>query len=294
MSYEPNYIGYELGYYLCPAYKGYVDCNIFYILLQNPKPDKNAEMFSVKLGKTRTLDKMFYSDCKKVLIYLTIDGGTFTVYDIELSRKKDGTLFFDAVSFLEQLNIEYEMQNTSYYRYLKARLQENRLELILQEDYSEISIIHRRISSDDREFLRVYKNNKINNTLKKGYFFIEYASDRLMNYHNVEYFKSENEVLEYIRNEYSGTDGEIITTYSVEELMRGQCYQQKSRMGCHESDMHIVLVHDKNLPILFRFIDSTRQEDGERIVLSGHLKMAKTEEEVKKVIEIYNSLQVYG
>lgn len=291
MYYKPNYIGYELGYYLLPKYKGYKNCDFFFVLLQNPYPDENAEQFSVKLGKTRSLDGKFYADCKKVLVYLTIDDGVFTVYDIELKRKKDGTLFFDAVAFLEQLNIEYEMRDTSNYRHFKARLDEKKLELILQDDNSQVSIIHRRICADDVETIKDYKNNKIKSLLQKGYFLIVYASDHRINYHTVEYFRSENDVKEYIYNNYSGTAGEIVTTYSISELLQGQCYQLGSRFGTCKSNVHIVLVHDANLPFLYRFIDGTERENGEKIILSEHLKTAMNETEIKRIIDIYNDLQ---
>ena len=45
----------------------------------------------------------------------------------------------------------YKVTDTSYYRYFKSRLRENRREIINDEDPSEFAIIHRRINADDFE-----------------------------------------------------------------------------------------------------------------------------------------------
>lgn len=66
MRYKADYVGYELGNFLPPDYRGHENCDVFFLLLQNPSPDTKAETFSVRLGKTRYLDDPFSSDCLKV------------------------------------------------------------------------------------------------------------------------------------------------------------------------------------------------------------------------------------
>lgn len=158
MHYKSDYIGYELGNFLLPDYKGHENCDAFFLLLQNPSPDINADTFCVKLGKARYLDGPFYSDCLRVLIYCEVDGGCFSIYHINLKTKKEGSRYFDAESFLNQLSVEYKVTDTSHYRYFKSRLHESRREIIINEDSSEFAIIHRRINADDFELLSVHRN----------------------------------------------------------------------------------------------------------------------------------------
>lgn len=89
-------------------------------------------------------------------------GGYFSIYDISLSEKKDGTNYFDAVSFLNQLKLEYKENDLQHYRYFKSRLRDIRQDIRIN-DSSTVSFIHRRINADDYEMsntfsLRVSKN----------------------------------------------------------------------------------------------------------------------------------------
>lgn len=157
MEYKANYIGYELGNFLPPMYKGCEKAGVFFLLLQKPISN-DGETFSVKLGKTRFLDGFFYTDCLKVLVYLCSNGGQFNIYNIELKKRRNGTKYFDAVDFLNQLGIAYEISDTANYRYFKSKLYESRGELILNEGESKFSVIHRRINADDYERLSIYYN----------------------------------------------------------------------------------------------------------------------------------------
>lgn len=156
--YEENCIGYELGNFLPPKYKGSEKCEMFFLLLQNPNPDKESEDFLVKLGKTRFLDGGFKSDCLKALVYLALGEGQLAIYDLKLSTRKNGTKYFDAVFFLEPLGIEYSMCDTWHYRYFKSRLhkREVKKEIVLKEDNKVVQIIDRRINADDYERIRTY------------------------------------------------------------------------------------------------------------------------------------------
>lgn len=159
--YIENYIGYELGYFLSPKYKGSENCELFFLLLQNPNPNQNSENFFVKLGKTRFLNGDFKADCQKVLVYLSTENEQFTIYNIELSTNKNGEKYFDAVSFLDTLEIEYSLCDTSHYRYFKSNLRGSRVrkELILHENNTKFSVINRRINADDCESLTTYYNH---------------------------------------------------------------------------------------------------------------------------------------
>ena len=159
MKYLADYIGYELGHFLLPKYSGAENCNVFFLLLQTPEQTGDAQPFRVKLGNSRFLKGNFCDDCLKVLLYFGTNGGMFSIFDIELKTHSDGTRFFDAVAFLNQIGVEYEMTDLKHYRYFSARLQQYAKEIIIQEEnLSSFSIIHREINEDDYERLNVYKN----------------------------------------------------------------------------------------------------------------------------------------
>lgn len=95
-------------------------------------------------------------------MYYAAEGGFFSIYDIPLSEKKDGIKYFDAVSFLNQLKLEYKENDLQHYRYFKSRLRDIRQDIRIN-DNSTVSFIHRRINADDYEMsktfsLRVSKN----------------------------------------------------------------------------------------------------------------------------------------
>lgn len=288
MRYKADYIGYELGYFLLPDYTGHEKCDVFFLLLQNPIPDTNAETFGIRLGKTRSLDAPFYSDCLMVLVYLAVDGGRFSVYPVNLKEKKDGSKYFDAESFLKQMGIEYKPADTAGYRYFKRRLRESRREIIMKEDSDEFSIIHRRINADDFESLTVHRNTK--DALKSAYFLTIRAFDRKVNYREIMCFATEEELKDYIKNEFSATDGEEIASYTIAQLMEGKSYEQGHRMGAGTTRIHVQVIHDSNLVALYRFLDSAELEDddGEPVRLSSYLQKANSFENIEEVIFAFN------
>lgn len=286
--YKANYIGYELGNFLLPDYKGHEKCDVFFLLLQNPKPADDCETFTVKLGKTRGLNDEFFADCLKVLIYLERDGGQFSIHPVELKTKNDGTKYFDAESFLNQIGIEYKAVDTHNYRYFKARLYKYRKELIIKEDASEFSVIHRRINADDVESLIVHRNTK--NVLKDAYFLTLYAKDRLVSYREVLYFATEEELLEYIREEFSATDGASIIGYTVDQLMKGASYEQGHRQGTETTTFDVRVIHNTNLSFLYNFLDTIEFEDDDEIdmPLSYYLREAKSVDDIENVVCLFN------
>ena len=288
MRYKADYIGYELGNFLHPRYQGHEKCDVFFLLLQNPAPDKDADTFCAKLGKTRYLDVPFYVDCLKVLVYFEVDGGQFSVHPINLKTKKDGTKYFDAEAFLKQMGVEHEMADTSDYRYFKSRLRESRREIIMKEDFSEFSIIHRRISADDFESLAVHKNTR--DALKNMYFLTTRAFSNVVNYRWIECFATEEELKEYLKNEFSGTDGDEITGYTIAQLMEGKSFNQSHRMGGGTTVTHVQVIHNSNLTALYRFLDSSelRDDNGEPIQLSLYLKKANSYKDIENVICVFN------
>lgn len=158
-----DYWGYELGNFLVPKID---NIGMFFLMLQKPlhykDVDDGVQSFQVKLGKTRFLNGDFSTECLKVLVYYATEGGYFSIYDISLSEKKDGTKYFDAVSFLNQLKLEYKENDLQHYRYFKSRLRDIRQDIRIN-DSSTVSFIHRRINADDYEMsktfsLRVSKN----------------------------------------------------------------------------------------------------------------------------------------
>lgn len=293
MRHIADHIGYELGNFLPPRYSGYEKSDVFFLLLQNPTPNYSTEKFSVKLGKTRFLNGEFYTDCLKALLYFAIDGGRFFICDIQLNVKKDGSKFFDAIAFLDQMGVEYEVSDVSHYRYFKSRLYECKRELILNEDPSKFFIIRRRISPDDFERVEAHYNHE-KSILQQGFFLLTNAHNPpLIEYRWIEYFRTKKELIEYIQHEYSGTDAEIITMYSFSELLNGQMYKVEHRQGAALSDIYITIIHDTNLDKLYRFLDCAEvtDDEGNTICLSEHMKAAENTDEILEIICIFNESQ---
>lgn len=288
MRYEADYIGYELGNFLLPDYRGHEKCDVFFLLLQKPIPNTNAESFYVKLGKTRYLEGPFYSDCLKVLVYFAVDGGQFSVHPINLQTRKDRISFFDAESFLLQRGVEHKLVDISHYRYFKSRLSDCRREIIIKEDFSEFSIIHRRINADDFESLTVHRNTK--DVLKNTFFLTIRAISNNASYHWVECFATEKELTDYLKNDFGGTDGEEILGYTIAQLMNGKSYQQSQRMGAGTIRTHVQVIHNTNLAALYRFLDSAGLENnnGEQVCLSQYLQKANSFQDIVDVICTFN------
>lgn len=56
----------------------------------------------------------------------------------------------------------------------------------------------------------------------QGYFYFCIASDPpIVEYHELQYFTSEEELYKYLFREYSGTDGDKIPQYTITDLKKG-------------------------------------------------------------------------
>ena len=292
MDYK-SYIGYELGHFLMPRYEGYHGGEVFFLLLQNIYSDPDAEEFFIKLGKTRLLGGDFHSDCLKVLLYLKCnDDEQFSIHNIEMTSNKDGRKVFDAVGFLDEMGIAYEANDTSHYRYFKSRLYQKAREIRINTDKDFFAVVHKPIDADDYEKIHVF-HNYTSELLQQGFFLLTSASDRMINYHNIEYFQTEEELIRFIKDEYEHTDSEIVTTYSLSDLLQGQQYSIEPRQGTLQSSINVLLVHITNLYKLFRFLDEVKISDkkGNPVQLSSLIKSAKDPASISKIIDIYNGCQ---
>ena len=127
--------------------------------------------------------------------------------------------------------------------------------------------------------------------LKGGFFISICAEEDWVNYHELIYAASEEELRQELHNTFSGSDGEVILKYSTEELMKGQYYMQDSRMGSRQTREDILVVHDSNIDKLFTILDQAMLKDknGNRIRLSDYIKKAKTINQIEQVVDAYNA-----
>ena len=293
MRFNADYWGYELGHFLPPEVD---DIGRFFILLQKPMHyyEENDDTFLVKLGKSRFLDKNFKIDCLKVLVYSS-SSGEFNLHNIELKSKKDGTKYFDAVSFLDSLGIKYKINDTSNYRHFKSRL--SKTEITFNEELKKVGFIHRRINADDYESIDHYayvvkegvKKLKPLSVAEKGFYFFTFANDHYMSYHELVYYPTEEDMCAYIRSEFQRTDGAEIASYPMKVLMDGCEYQTSHRMGTATTEVHCQMFHE-TLTMLYRELDNAELYDDEekRIKLSTYLRSAKNEVDIQNVIDAYN------
>jgi len=138
------------------------------------------------------------------------------------------------------------------------------------------------------------EDNHEKSILQQGFFLMTNAYDPpLIEYRSIEYFRTMEELCECIQHEYSGTNAEIVTTYSFPELLNGQVYKIEHRQGTSLSDICITLVHDRNLDKLYRFLDCTEvtDDEGNAIYLSECMKTAEDANEISKIICIFNESQ---
>lgn len=186
------------------------------------------------------------------------------------------------------MGIEHKVADTAHYRYFKTRLCESRREIIMKEDLSEFSIINRRINADDFESLTVHRN--IRDVLNSVYFLTIKAFGRIVNYREIMCFATEEGLKDYIKNEFSATDGAEIASYTIAQLMEGKSYEQGHRMGGGTTITHVQVIHNSNLTALYRFLDSSELEDdnGKPVRLSSYLQKANSFKDVEAVIYTFN------
>lgn len=307
MRYNEDYKGYELGHYVTPRYKGY-DGGLFFLLLMdpnvNPYKDYDGEKFLIRLGKTRYLSQPFFTmDCTKVLLYLNINGGSFEVYDITFKQKKDGTKYFDAIEFLTKLNIQYEENTASGYRYFKSRHRECFHSLILQENDDKFSEIQWAINADDHNRLCTYykkcqmssitpvsSSQTDGRILMKGYYLVEQSVSTKVSYRNVAFAPTVQEIMQYFRNEflYSSVDTGMVESCSESTLMNGII------LGAGQRDeVRIQLVHEANIDELLSFMDETliHDDNGDIVKFSDIMNDAESFDEIREIINDFNWMQ---
>lgn len=293
MDHQIEYWAYELGAFLVPEED---PIGNFFLLLQNPVHYcENGQGFMVKLGKYRYLDGEFQASCRKVLVYRA-DKASFTLCDIELEQRKDGTRYFDAVAFLDALGLKYRMNDTSHYRYFKARLYKSIQHLKLDESAQKVGLIQKAISEDDRDVIRWYPCSRAGaeeNVLsfaETGFYFLSFSNSAVTNYRNLIYCSTEKELREYLRDDFGATDGAEIVNYPLERLLEGVEYEAERRMGCGTDVVHCQAFHGE-LRRFYRILDQAEvfHVNGEPLKLSRYLQRAKTEAEIKKIVDAYNA-----
>lgn len=97
---------------------------------------------------------------------------------------------------------------------------------------------------------------------KRAYFLVQSANDHIVCYHEIVVLWSLLDVIEYIMDEYSATAQAEVLGFSVNELFEGRIYEADNRMGVVNTKYHIRLIHNRNLPSLFRLLENITLEDG--------------------------------
>lgn len=128
------------------------------------------------------------------------------------------------------------------------------------------------------------------NSIKSCYFLIDWVESHTVNYHMMQFFENEDELQEYIEDEYRGTVADVVSKFTLDELMSGQTYSLEHRQGTGRDNMNIKLIHGDNWKSLDVFLDSATvfYKNGERAVLSELLYKAKSIKEIREIVEIYN------
>lgn len=126
--------------------------------------------------------------------------------------------------------------------------------------------------------------------LNSAYFFIEQAFDDATDYQRIECFATEEKLKNYIECEFSTTDRAETVNCSIAGLMEGRVFMQSHRMGCGTTRHHVQVIHDTNLSVLYKLLDSAEflDEDDEPISLSSYLKEAESLEEIEDIIDAFN------
>lgn len=124
---------------------------------------------------------------------------------------------------------------------------------------------------------------------KRAYFLVQSANDHIVCYHEIVVLWSLLDVIEYIMDEYSATAQAEVLGFSVNELFEGHIYEADNRMGAVNTKYHIRLIHNRNLPSLFRLLENITLEDGSS--LRELFSDAATKEDIEGIIDCYNESQ---
>ena len=126
----------------------------------------------------------------------------------------------------------------------------------------------------------------------QGYFYFCIASDPpIVEYHELQYFTSEEELYKYLFREYSGTDGDKIPQYTITKKKKGVSYYQDHRMGAGKSKVQVRIFHDDNISEVINILKDAviRDYEGVEIDYLEFLKNVKDIEAVIEFVEIYNN-----
>ena len=124
---------------------------------------------------------------------------------------------------------------------------------------------------------------------KRAYFLVQSAHDHIVCYHEIVVLWSLLEVIEYIKNEYSETAHTEVLEFSINELLEGRIYEADNRMGSVKTKYQIRLIHNRNLPSLFRLFDGITLEEGSS--LRELFFDADSKKDIEYIIDCYNECQ---
>lgn len=124
---------------------------------------------------------------------------------------------------------------------------------------------------------------------KRAYFLVQSANDHTVCYNEIVVLWSLLEVIEYIMDEYSATAHTEVLQFSVNELLEGCIYETDNRMGAVNTKWSIQLIHNRNLPALFRLLEDITLEDGSS--LRELFSNAVSKEDIEDIIDCYNEFQ---
>lgn len=112
----------------------------------------------------------------------------------------------------------------------------------------------------------------------------------MVSYRDIKCFATEEGLKNYLKYDFSGTDGEEIVNRTISKLMKGMSYKQSHHMGTGTTLTHVQFIHNKNLTDLYRFLDSVELEDddGEPSRLSQRLQKANSFEDIQNIILKFN------
>lgn len=127
---------------------------------------------------------------------------------------------------------------------------------------------------------------------EEGFYYYTAANSQNVNYHELVYYPTEQEMRAYLVREFPGTYGDAIATCPLETLLEGTSFHQDSRMGTSGSEVYCKIFH-QDLRELYRILDWTKpvDDEGDRIWLSKYLAAARNQEDIAAVIELYNEAQ---
>lgn len=124
---------------------------------------------------------------------------------------------------------------------------------------------------------------------KKAYFLVLSANDHIVCYHEIVVLWSLLDLIEYMIDEYSATAHAKVLDFSANELLEGCVYKVENNNGAVNTKYRIRLIHDRNLPSLFRLLENITLEDGSS--LRELFFNAASKDDIEDIIDYYNESQ---